>query len=130
MSRPDWPEYFLAIAKAVSARADCRRAQYGAVIVKDNRIISTGYNGSAPGEPSCLDGGCPRGRMGFEEMPSFLEGNHDFSNCISLHAEQNALARCREQGDTIYISGSRPAPPCDMCAKLIKAAGIERVVYE
>jgi dCMP deaminase len=123
--RPSWDEYFLGIALAVAARADCTRAQHGAVIVKQNRIVGTGYNGSPPGGPSCLTGGCPRGQMSREDMPGHLTGNHDYSNCISLHAEQNAIGYAVERGDTIYITGK----PCDMCAKLIRAAGIERVVY-
>lgn len=120
--RPGWDAYFLAIAASVSARADCTRAQHGAVIVKDRRIVSTGYNGSPAGGASCLAGECPRGRLSKDELPS----NHaDYSNCIALHAEQNAIAYTREHGDTIYITGE----PCDMCSKLIKAAGIERVVH-
>lgn len=123
--RPEWDVYFIDIAKAVAARADCTRAKHGAVIVKENRIISTGYNGSPPGAPSCLAGKCPRGQKGYDIAPGHLQGNHDFSNCIALHAEQNAIARAREQGDTIYITGA----PCDMCSKLVKAAGITRVVH-
>lgn len=129
MYRPDWDEYFLVIAEAVRRRADCRRGQYGAVIVDEyHRIVSTGYNGSAVGGPSCLQGGCPRGLLSNEECKSFLEGNHDYSNCISLHAEVNAIAYAdgdKMRGGTIYITG----PPCDMCGKLIKAAGITRVVH-
>lgn len=120
--RPGWDAYFLAIATSVSARADCIRAQHGAVIVRNRRIISTGYNGSPAGGASCLAGECPRGLLSKAELPP----NHaDYSNCIALHAEQNAIAYAREPGDTIYITGE----PCDMCTKLIKAAGIERVVY-
>ncbi len=60
--RPAWDDYFLSITKTVATRADCRRAQHGAVLVRDNRIISTGYNGSPAGdELSCLAGDCPRG---------------------------------------------------------------------
>lgn len=62
MNRPGWDQYFLGIAQAVSARADCTRRKVGAVIVKDRRIVSTGYNGAASGEGSCLAGDCPRGR--------------------------------------------------------------------
>lgn len=119
--RPGWDHYFMAIADAVSKRADCTRAQVGAVIVNKNRIVSTGYNGTEPGGASCLAGACPRGRSDAE---SGGHGYSDFSNCINLHAEQNAIAWARERGDTIYVTKT----PCDMCAKLIKAAGIVRVV--
>src|ERR1700722_7111137 len=104
--RPDWDTYFIGIAWAVSARADCRRQQFGCVIVNQNRIVSTGYNG-APSGPH----------------PGFMKGNQDFSNCIALHAETNAVAYAsREQtkGSTVYIWD---LPPCDMCRKLLSAAG-------
>ena len=122
MARPGWDDYFLGIALAVSARADCTRAQHGAVIVRNRRIVSTGYNGSPPGGPSCLAGECPRGLLTEDELPS---NSADYSNCIALHAEQNAIAYAREPGDTVYVTGE----PCDMCGKLIRAAGITRVVW-
>lgn len=122
--RPDWDSYFLGICVAVSQRADCRRAQHGCVIVKDKRIISTGYNGSASGGPSCLSGECPRGLLSNEECRSLSS----YENCISLHAEQNAIAYAsgeHTRGATLYITG----PQCDMCRKLTMAAGIERSVW-
>lgn len=125
--RPSWDDYFLGIAKAVAARADCRRAQYGAVIVKDSRVISTGYNGTPAGGLSCLAGQCPRGLLSSAELP---HGTEDHSNCISLHAETNAIAYAdhREtQHGVLYLYG--PGHPCDMCSKLIKAAGIDKVVW-
>lgn len=128
MRRPDWDSYFLAITYAVSDRADCRRRKCGAVIVKDHRIISTGYNGAPSKEGSCLDGDCPRGLMTIEELGGYQEGNHDYSNCIGLHAEMNAIAYANGRdcvGATIYITH----PPCDNCAKVIKAAGITKVVW-
>lgn len=132
--RPDWDDYFLGIAKAVAARADCQRAKFGAVIVdQDRRIKSTGYNGSEPGGPSCLAGQCPRGTLSRDEMPGHTEGNHDFSNCISLHAETNAIAYAGQvPGGTIYIASidREFVTPCDMCSKLISAAGIARVVTQ
>jgi dCMP deaminase len=129
-TRPGWDEYFTGIVTAVAARADCRRGRYGAVIVRNNRIVSTGYNGSVPGGPSCLAGFCPRGLQSKVERPSD-HGNpayDSYADCISLHAEQNAIAFADVHdtvGATIYIS----AKPCDMCAKLIAAAGITRTVY-
>lgn len=122
VSRPDWDDYFLNIAKAVAERGDCTRRPTGAVIVKAHRIVSTGYNGSPAGGPSCLDGECPRAQS------NVLHGNPDYSNCIALHAEQNAIAYANwseTNGATIYLTSD----PCDMCSKLIRAAGITRVVY-
>lgn len=120
--RPDWDTYFLNIAVAVAARADCSRAQVGCVIVKDHRIVSGGYNGTPSGDPrSCLKGDCPRASRP-EGAPKT-----DYGDCISLHAEQNAVAYCNRSesvGATIYVTH----PPCDMCAKLIAAAGIVRTV--
>lgn len=121
--RPSWDEYFLALAHAVSARADCRRATHGAVIVgADHRVVSTGYNGGPSGGKSCLAGECPRA---FSDVPSLTP---DYSNCVAIHAEQNAVAHAdfgRSVGGTIYITGQ----PCDLCSKLIVAAGIVRVVW-
>lgn len=115
----------MGITHAVAARADCTRARVGAVIVaSDRRIVATGYNGGPSGGPSCLAGDCPRGRLSLTEAPP----GGSYGNCISLHAEQNAIAYADHRdtdGGTIYIT----RPPCDMCAKLIQAAGIVRVVF-
>jgi dCMP deaminase len=121
-ARPDWDDYFLGIAAAVAARADCRRARHGAVIIKERRIVATGYNASPAGGPSCLAGECPRGLLTAAEL---AHNAADYSNCVALHAEQNAVAHASGRGDTIYITG----PPCDMCAKLVAAAGITRIVH-
>lgn len=124
MSRPEWDEYFLEISVAVSRRADCRRARHGAVIVKHNRIISTGYNASPAGGPSCLAGECPRGLLTYSQKPS-LSG---YDDCVSLHAEANALlyaSRDECEGATIYITGQ----PCSWCARLISGSGITRTVF-
>ncbi len=109
------------IADVVALRGDCRRKQHGAVIAKEHRIVSVGYNGSPAGSTlSCLAGDCPRAALD-EDL------GDDFSNCIALHAEQNAIAyvnRADSIGASIYVTGM----PCDMCAKLIRAAGITRVL--
>ena len=128
-SRPDWTDYFLGIAFAVSARADCRRQQFGCVIVNQNRIVATGYNGAPSGKGSCLAGDCPRGLLDKKAHPGFMAGNQDFSNCIALHCEQNAItyaSREETMGSTVYIWD---LPPCDMCKKLLTAAGVHRVVW-
>lgn len=127
--RPGWDEYFLNIAKAVSMRGDCKRRQIGVVIVRNNRIVSTGYNGTEPGGKSCLAGDCPRANKS-----DVMHGYADYSDCISIHAEANAIAyanRSDTTDATIYIATVvGPTEPCDMCSKLIKAAGITRVVHD
>lgn len=125
ITRPPWDSYFMGIVEAVSKRADCRRRQVGAVIVKNHRIVATGYNGAPAGEGSCLAGECPRGLLSVEELEHL---SPDYANCRALHAEMNAIAyasRTDTEGATIFLS----CEPCDMCSKLIRAAGIERIVY-
>lgn len=124
-TRPGWDTYFLGIADAVSARADCRRARHGCVIVKDHRIVATGYNGSPSGGASCLAGECPRGLLTAEEC---AHRSGDYSNCIALHAEQNAIAYASRR-DTLDATAYITGPPCDMCGKLLQAAGIAKVVF-
>lgn len=126
MIRPDWDTYYLGIAVAVSKRGDCVRAQHGAVVVKNNKIVSTGYNGTSPGDSrSCgSTGQCPRA------LASNVEHNKgEYDSCWSTHAESNALLRASWedlQGATLYITGH----PCPGCSKLIASAGIDRVVYD
>lgn len=125
MTRPSWDHYFLTIAKAISARADCRRAQHGCVIVKHHRIVSTGYNGAPAGHRGCLEGACPRGLKSLDEKESL---DPDYSDCIAVHAEANALLyadRDKCEGAILYVTGK----PCQGCHKLILGAGIIRVVY-
>jgi dCMP deaminase len=130
--RPDWDEYFINIAKAVSTRATCLRRKYGAVITKDNIIVSTGYNGAPSGMKDCLDvGRCSRKEL---QIPH----GERYELCHSVHAEANAIIRASVdelQGATIYISGSAAersecdAEPCMMCKRMILNAGIAKVVY-
>jgi dCMP deaminase len=115
LHRPDWNEYFLGIAEAVRVRGECRRSKVGAVLVHDRRITATGYNGVAAGEPSCLDGLCPRERMG--AAPGTL---YAVAPCIATHAEMNAvndaLARfLNPEGGTIYVTKE----PCEVCAEAL-----------
>ena len=121
--RPTIDEYYLGIAQAVSARAECTRRQIGAVIVKDGSIIGTGYNGAPPGEPSCLDSACPRA-SGKDVVAGV---GYAASGCVVIHAEANAIMRAgRERclGATLYVTDTC----CEMCAPLVRAAGIIRVV--
>lgn len=122
--RPDWDTYYLGIAKAVAARGDCVRAQHGAVIVKNHKIVATGYNGAPSGSPnSCgATGDCPR-----NHDPDAQHSQGQYDTCIATHAESNALMRAswEEMKDaTIYITGK----PCPGCTKLINSSGITRVV--
>lgn len=122
--RPGWNDYFLDIAQAVAMRADCRRRRIGAVLVKGNRIRSTGYNGAPAGRPGCLDGNCPRGLLTYEQCR--IESA--YTNCIAVHAEANALlyaSREDTEGGTLYLT----AKPCHDCGKLIAGSGISRVVW-
>ena len=123
MNRPGWDAYFLAIAQAVATRADCTRRQIGCVLVLDNRVIATGYNGAPAGDDGCLSGACPRGRLSYNEVPK----DSPYDNCIAVHAEANALIYARTScvGATAYITDT----PCPSCLKLLRGAGIDRIVH-
>jgi dCMP deaminase len=118
----DWDRYFLNLAQETATRSNCVRRRHGAVIVKQRRIRSTGYNGPPSGHPHCDDGACPRARA---ETPSGW--GHD--NCVAIHAEANAILYSspeEREGASIYITGV----PCFGCAKLIANSGITEVVTE
>lgn len=122
--RSSWDEYFMQIAEIVKTRSTCLRRQVGAVITKDNRIITTGYNGAPSGIPHCLDIGCLREQMG---VPS--GERHEL--CRALHAEQNAIIQAANlgistQGSTMYVT----LQPCSICAKMMINAGVVRLVYQ
>lgn len=112
--RPSWDEYFLKVAMLVSERATCPRMHCGCVLVKDRQILSTGYNGSIPGDEHCEDAGC------------MVVDNH----CVrTIHAEMNAILQCSSHGistkDSIaYVTNM----PCTNCAKALITAGIKEVV--
>jgi dCMP deaminase len=124
MSRPTWDEYFSSIATVVASRSDCVRRRAGAVIVRANRIVATGYNGAPAHRLGCTDLPCPRSLSEVAPGSSYDTGP---GSCIAVHAEANALVyadyeACR--GATMYVTDR----PCDGCRKLIDAAGIGRVV--
>lgn len=124
MTRPSVDDYYLGIAAAVAARAECSRRQVGAVIVRDSTIVGTGFNGAPPGELSCLDGACPRARAFGAITPGT---GYAASGCTAIHAESNAIIRAgrdRCLGATLYVTHEC----CDLCAPLVRAAGIARVV--
>lgn len=121
--RPDWDTYYLGIAHAVSARAECSRRKVGAVIVRDHSIVATGYNGAPAGHRSCLDGSCPRATSNSKPGSGYAA-----SGCVAIHAEANAIIRAgreRTLGATIYITDE----PCELCRPLIAAADIARIVH-
>jgi dCMP deaminase len=122
--RPGWDEYFMEVAEVVARRSTCLRRNIGAVVVKDKRILSTGYNGAPTGLPHCADVGCLREKLG---IPS--GERHEI--CRGLHAEQNALLQAARhgislEGSTIYST----TEPCSLCAKMLINAGVRRVVYK
>ena len=123
--RASWDEYFMQIVEVVKTRSTCLRRQVGAVIVKDNRIITTGYNGAPSHLKHCTElGGCEREKMG---IPSGQR--HEL--CRALHAEQNAIIQAAKlgnttEGATLYVN----VQPCVICAKMLINAGIVRVVYK
>lgn len=122
-SRPSWDEYFLEIIELIKQRSTCLRRQVGAIIVKDKRILATGYNGAPTGCRHCLDIGCLRDELG---IPS--GERHEL--CRAVHAEQNAIAQAAQYGisvagATLYVTHQ----PCVMCAKIVINAGIERIIY-
>jgi dCMP deaminase len=132
MIRPDWDNYFIEIAKVVSSRSTCLRRKYGAVIVKDNVIISTGYNGAPRGIDNCIDlNKCKR-----EEMN--IPPGERYELCEAVHAEQNAIINGtpeRMKNAAIYIAGFEDnkgianGAPCKLCDRMIRNAQIEKIVY-
>lgn len=122
--RPSWDEYFMGLAKLASTRSTCLRRQVGAIIVKDKKILATGYNGAPKGLPHCLDIGCLREKL---KIPS--GERHEL--CRAVHAEQNAIAQAAMFGvnikDGIMYSVTHP---CILCSKLIINAGIKKIVIE
>ncbi len=121
-SRPNWDEYFLEIARIVARRSTCLRRKVGALIVKDRRILATGYNGTPSKIKHCAEVGCLRRRL---KVPS--GERHEL--CRGLHAEQNVLLQAALYGvslreSTLYVTNQ----PCIICAKMIINAGIKGIV--
>ena len=135
MKRISKDEYYLGIALAVSKRSTCLKRHYGCVIVKNDEIIATGYNGSSRGEANCCD-------IGICQRMNKPHNSGDYSDCHSVHAEQNAmLSASRKEmiGATMYLAGEDmtesnwdnddnteivDATPCPICERMIKNAGI------
>jgi len=124
MDRPSWDEYFMTIAEEVATRSTCLRRQIGAVIVKDKRILATGYNGAPSGLRHCDEVGCLREALG---VPS----GEKTELCRAIHAEQNAVVQAARYG--IPIEGASiytTTQPCVLCAKILMNAGIREIVYK
>lgn len=122
-ARPDWRTYFLDFARLARSRATCLRRQVGAVIVKDNMVLTTGYNGAPRGLKHASEVGCLRDQL---QVPS--GERHEL--CRGLHAEQNAIIQAARHG--IRIEGAElycTHHPCSICIKMILNAGLARVFY-
>jgi dCMP deaminase len=123
MQRPGWDEYFMNIARVVASRSNCLRRKVAAIIVKDKRVISTGYNGTPRGTVNCNEGGCPR--CSGRSTPGT-----NLDECLCSHGEENAIVQASYHGvslkdATIYTTFA----PCLMCAKMIINSGICEVVF-
>lgn len=130
MERISKEQYYLNIALAVSKRSTCLKRRYGAVIVKNDEIIATGYNGSPRGEVNCCD-------LGYCKRLHVPHNSGNYANCHAVHAEQNAMLSARRRdmlGATLYLAGEDEngrianAEPCPICERMIRNAGIARVV--
>jgi dCMP deaminase len=128
--RPGWDDYWLNVALAFSVRAACTHRRIGAIVVRANRLLGSGYNGVAAGELNCSDGGCPRGQLRGDAR--LLRA--DYSDCEGIHAEWNAMmdaGRVSCAGSTLYVNASLGrGVPCHLCRKLAKGAGITAIVWE
>ena len=121
--RPSWDEYFIEIVELIKTRSTCVRRQVGALIVKDKRILATGYNGAPTGCKHCTVLGCLRDEL---KIPSGQR--HEL--CRGIHAEQNALIQAAYSGTsvkdgTLYVTHQ----PCVLCAKMAINAGIKKIVF-
>ena len=122
IDRPDWDEYFMDIVALVAKRSTCLRRSVGAILVRDRRILATGYNGAPTGISHCLDVGCLRDKL---NVPS--GERHEL--CRGLHAEQNAVIQAAlygvsVNGSTLYCTNH----PCIICSKMMINAGIVHMV--
>ena len=121
-ARPEWDEYFLSIAKFISERSTCLRRKVGAILVKDKRILATGYNGAPIGIRHCIETGCLREKL---DIPPGQR--HEL--CRGLHAEQNALLQAALHG--VSVKGAKmyaTNQPCIICTKMLINAGIKEII--
>jgi dCMP deaminase len=123
VQRPSWDEYFMNIAKVVASRSNCMKRKVAAIIVKDKRVVSTGYNGTPRGTRNCNEGGCPR-------CNSMAQSGTALDECLCSHGEENAIVQASYHGVSlkdaiIYTTFA----PCLQCAKMIINSGIREVIY-
>ncbi|MDR1728551.1 MAG: AAA family ATPase [Acidobacteriota bacterium] len=121
--RPGWDEYFMNIAKVVATRSNCMKRKVAAIIVKDRRVVSTGYNGTPRGARNCNEGGCPR-------CNGMAQSGTALDECLCSHGEENAITQAAYhgislKGSTLYTTYA----PCLQCTKLIINSGVVEVVY-
>lgn len=128
VQRPDWDTYFMLQAEIAKLRSNCLTRHIGAVIVKDNRQIATGYNGTPPGIRNCFEGGCPRC---IARMKGEIKSGEGLDRCLCTHAEANAIMQCAlfgnagsTRGATLYSTFA----PCIECSKMAISVGIKRIV--
>jgi dCMP deaminase len=122
-ARPDWDEYFMSIARVVASRSNCIKRRVAAIIVKDKRVIATGYNGTPRGARNCNEGGCPR-------CNALAVSGTGLEECLCSHGEENAITQAAYHGTpvkgaTLYSTFA----PCLLCTKMIINSGIAEVVY-
>jgi len=123
LDRPSWNDYFMGIADLVSGRATCIRRKVGAVLVKDRRILCSGYNGAPAGLPHCGETGCLRRQL---NVPSGVK--HEL--CRGVHAEQNVIIQAAYHG--VAVAGASlycTNQPCSICAKMLINAGIQEIYF-
>ncbi len=123
LARPDWDEYFMKLAKVASLRSNCVKRKVAAIIVRDKRVISTGYNGTPRGTKNCFEGGCPR-------CNNLADSGTLLEECLCSHGEENAITQAAYHG--MSVKGGllyTTFAPCLTCTKMIINAGIREVVY-
>lgn len=126
MSLPTKDQYYMGIARAVRARANCLGSKVGAVIVVEDRIVSTGYNGTPDGLPNCLEGGCPRCSNRYQR---YRHGT-GYDVCYCVHAEQNAILSAARHGISVHGAAAYSTlEPCISCLKELHQIHAKAVVY-
>ena len=123
-NRPSWETYFMSIATLVASRSTCLRRAVGAVIVKNRRVLATGYNGAPTGIKHCMDAGCLREKLD-------VQSGERHELCRGIHAEQNAIIQAAFHGvsikdGTLFCTNL----PCSICTKMIINAGINKIYYQ